>query len=65
MNKITEDIISFAVSMNIILMTPTRVIQDDLIAIEPDHGGAVHLDDTSKIWMPDLYIYALKRIRPG
>jgi len=39
--------------------------KDDLIGIEPDHGGAVHLDDTSKIWMPDLYIYALKRIRPG
>ena len=46
-------------------MAPTRVVQDDLIGIEPDHGGAVHLDDTSKIWMPDLYIYALKQIRPG
>ena len=39
--------------------------QDELISIEPDLGGSVHLDDTKKIWMPDLYVYALKKIRPG
>jgi len=39
--------------------------KDELITIDPDLSGSVHLEDKNKIWVPDLYIYALKRIRPG